>query len=218
MTLTSPKTAARTDPRRSLWQWALALGVWSFLVARGYLSQIDQCLLDGIAAIHSSTLDGLMRGVTFFGSSPWTILALVGLGGWAFRQGGLRAAGILVGAFLVGGVLEVVLRFLVPHWRPDAPTIPASMNLSTRFELSGFPSGHAFRSAFVFGGLVQRLKGLPWGKGGRVVCLVMMMLVGFSRVYLNRHWVSDLLGAWLVVLVVLSLARCWQEKFYKCVS
>ncbi len=218
MTLTSPKTAAWTDPRHALWWWALALGVWSFLVARGYLVTTDESFRAWSAAIHSPSLDGLMRRVTFFGSSSWTILALVGLGLWTCRHGGVRAVGVLAGAFLVGGMLEVVLRLVVPHWRPDAPPIPASMDLISRFELSGFPSGHAFRSAFVFGGLIQRLKGVRWGKWGKVACLVMMTLVGFSRVHLNRHWASDVLGAWLVVLVTFSIARCWQKRFYKQVS
>lgn len=198
--------------------WALALGVWSYLVARGHLSQLDQSFLQWMATCRLPTLDWLMRGVTFFGSSPWTILALLGLGVWTFRQGGVRATGILLGAFLVGGLLEVVLRFVVPHWRPDASAIPASMDLISRFELSGFPSGHAFRSGFLFDWFAQQFKGSSRRHVTQVIGVVIIGLVGFSRVYLNRHWASDVLGAWLVGLVALSIARCWQKKFYKHVS
>jgi membrane-associated phospholipid phosphatase len=113
--------------------------------------------------------------------------------------------------------MEVTLRLSIPHWRPDTLTLPASMDLVTRFELAGFPSGHAFRSAFVFGWLGDELKTVHagWARLGRLLCVVMIVLVGFSRLYLNRHWASDVLGSWLVALVAFSIARCWEGGWPK---
>jgi undecaprenyl-diphosphatase len=206
-----------TDPRLRLFGWALALGILSSQVARGHLVFVDQLLAGWMAALRSPALDEPMRVVTFFGGSTWTTLALLGLGALAWRRGGLKAVLILVGAFVVGGLIEIALRLTVPQWRPDTLTLPAAMDPMTRFELAGFPSGHGFRSAFTFGWLIRQRRNADTALAtlGRRIALVMIGLVGVSRLYLNRHWASDILGSWLVVLVALSVARVWEQRFCK---
>lgn len=212
--MTKLQASARTpaNPLTPLVGWALALGALSFLVERGALVSVDHHVASWVATLRSPSLDGSVQLVTFFGGSKWTLLALAGLGVLAWRRRGGPAVLILIGAFAIAALMEVALRLSIPQWRPDALTVPASMDLAMRFELAGFPSGHGFRSAFVFGWLARELKG---SRLSLFVCLVIIGLVGASRLYLNRHWASDVLGGWLVALVALSLARVWEQRFYK---
>jgi len=190
----------------------LALGTLSLLVAQGMLKGMDQQIAAWVLPIHSRYLDGPMQILAWFGGSTWTIAALLGLGALAWRRGGNAGALVLTVTFLAGALLQVLLRLWVSQWRPDAGAIPASMDPFTHFELAGFPSGHAYRSAFLFGWIAREAGGTRWERLLVPGCALMVGLVGITRVYLNRHWASDVLGAWLVVLMMLSLVRWWEER------
>ncbi len=200
---------ASTNSSRSVWIGLAGLSILACLVSFGRLSGVDQMLAASIGRLRAPSLDGLMRAITFFGSAPWTAIALLGIGVWSFRSQGGGATLVLLGVFLIGLVLIVVLRFLVPHWRPDVATVPASMSWVTHARLSSFPSGHGYRSAFVFGWLARQWRGAQ-GRGWRLAAvgsMLLIVLVGISRVYLNRHWSSDVLGSWLLAVIALALAR-----------
>ena len=75
----------------------------------------------------------------------------------------------------------------------------------------GFPSGHVL-SLVVFFGLMIYLVGTAsrrrrrWRVLASLVCLVAVAAVAFSRLYLDKHWLSDLGGGFAVGLAYLLLA------------
>lgn len=196
--------------RKLAWVLSGILAVVSWQVAQGMLVPCDRVVAGWVSALRSlrsPAWDGLMRTVTFFGSSAWAPLALSLLGLWVWRRHGGRAAAASVGAFAIGVGLEIILRLAISQWRPDTMTLPSAMDWHTRFELAGFPSGHAYRSAFGFGWLMAEAGQLRGGGLVRWGSLAMIVAVGFSRLYLNRHWATDVLGGWLVAAVVLLIAQ-----------
>ena len=118
----------------------------------------------------------------------------------------------MVAAFALGLAVTVALRLLIPHWRPDVLVVPSPMGWATRLDLSGFPSGHAYRSAFLFGWLSQELGAKRGGRWGQVTCLGIIGMVGFTRVVLNRHWASDVVGGWLLASCMLVIALAWKPR------
>lgn len=82
-----------------------------------------------------------------------------------------------------------------------------------------FPSGHATSTMVFFGMLTY----FAWQQGkstkakalSSTLYIAIEALVGFSRVYLNVHWLSDILGGyllgafWLTLLIFLS--RCLEK-------
>lgn len=192
-------------------RWALGLlavlVIVSVQVAQGWLVPFDRAVAAWVATVRAPLWDGPIRTITFFGSSGWTWLALIWWGLWAWRRRVLPSALRVVGAFSLGLFLEVVLRLLVSQWRPDTLLVPAVMDWRTRFALAGFTSGHGYRSAFLFGWLMREAGASRWARGIRWGCVVMIVLVGFSRLYLNRHWATDIIGSWLLACVALLLAR-----------
>ena len=214
MTATGLRPTSRgwDNPRRAIVICGVALGLLSYQVAQGHLKLLDQQSAQWVRAWQSPAFDGLMRALTFFGSSVWALAILAALASLAWRRGRRPEVLTFGGAFLLGLFIEGALRLWVAQWRPDTAAIPPALGLIGRMHLAGFPSGHAFRSAFLFGWLGWEL--VAWRSRlagiGQGLCVAMIGLVGISRVYLNRHWATDVLGGWLVACVVLSIAKSWQ--------
>lgn len=193
--------------RRALLLWGAALGGLALQVGRGRFRSVDQHIIAWMDGWHSPTLDILMPAVSFFGSSMWAIAAIAGLAAWLTRQRALIAA-----SFVTGFAFEIILRLIIPHWRPDV-AVPPSMDLFTKFHLTGFPSGHAFRSAFLCGWFAKAAQQQEWSLArlATAICMIVIGLIGVSRVYLHRHWPSDVLGSWLLALMVFAIVRLWEQ-------
>jgi len=188
--------------------WAVALGAWSLLAAAGALAGLDQSVWRWATAHRTAGLDVLLRAVTFFGSSVVTAAALPALAWRTWRRDGRGMALAWLAVFSAGLAVQIVLRFAVGQWRPDAGALPATMSLLARFQLAGFPSGHAYRSAFLFGWLATTLR----SAAARGACVALIVVVGLTRVYLQRHWLSDVAGSWLLALAVFAAWRAWGPR------
>lgn len=75
----------------------------------------------------------------------------------------------------------------------------------------GFPSGHVLSLVVFFGLMVYLIatsskRRRRWRALAGFVCAVPVVIVGFSRLYLDRHWLSDLAGGLAVATAYLLLA------------
>ncbi len=66
-----------------------------------------------------------------------------------------------------------------------------------------FPSGHAMASTVAFGTLA--LYFWPKNKKISISLLIIPLLVGFSRIYLDVHWVSDVFGGFFFGAIWLAI-------------
>jgi undecaprenyl-diphosphatase len=177
---------------------------------------MDRGVSAWVEAVRTPAGDAAARALTFFGSTPWTLAAVAVMGTWWWR-GRRRTLAAFLSAGAAGLAIQAGLRLLVGQWRPDVEAASVPMDLAARYDMAGFTSGHGFRSAFLFGWWGRALwerRAPPlragrawWATAGALGCGLVILAVGATRVYLRRHWVTDVLGAWLVALVVLSLAR-----------
>ncbi|MEO9137982.1 MAG: phosphatase PAP2 family protein [Jatrophihabitans sp.] len=132
---------------------------------------------------------------------PLTFQAIAVLAGvLLWRKGYARLGLFVVLTVLGGGALGTIVKLLVARPRPvvQIPLIHPS-GLS-------FPSGHAL-SSFV-GMAVLVVLGWSIWRARRavlvVVGVVVVTAVGFSRLALGAHYVSDIAGAWFLGLAWLS--------------
>lgn len=145
-------------------------------------------------------------GMAFFGAVTWLgSLEVLGPAAlavlWVSYRRGARWRPLLLslGAIAFG--------LLVSHLkaRYQIPRPPAGLASGLGFS---FPSGHASSSAaawLVLTYVLVREKLVP--RAALAVAALLVLLVGASRVYLDVHWASDVLGGWAVGLAA-GLAGC----------
>ncbi|MEU8785739.1 phosphatase PAP2 family protein [Streptomyces sp. NPDC048637] len=179
----------------------LAFGLLLALVALrwGPLMSVDRALAGVLhrTAVEASGWTRLSRMLSDWLWDPWAMRAVLAGAVVLLVRRGQRLLGVWVAVTaLVGTGLQQVLKAVVGRDRPVWPDPVDSAHYAA------FPSGHAM-SALVAGALVLwllRLGGARplWRRTARTVVVVSVAGVGFTRVYLGVHWLSDVVGGWLL--------------------
>jgi undecaprenyl-diphosphatase len=147
----------------------------------------------------SPTLTGIMIAASFYGG-PVVLIPAALVAAFAFLVHGWHRGALLVvltvaGAALLNWLLKVTFARVRPEAFFDYP-LPASPS---------FPSGHALYAASIFGGLAAlltaRLKHGPLRVTVWAAAVFLIVLVGFSRVYLGVHYPSDVLAGYSIAVI-----------------
>lgn len=137
---------------------------------------------------------------TMLGKSVALFPLLFTVTGWFLLRGKWRAA---CHWFLVVGAAFFCASFfknLFEHARPSGLLNP--------IDSASFPSGHTLLSLVIFGFLACLVaRQLPKEKRSLPYILVglLVAVIGFSRLYLGAHWLTDILGSILLGLAILFL-------------
>ncbi len=215
--LSGPPSPPPAPPARRFALIALAVCVLGFavlciLVTQGMTAVPDRWLL---VALRTPGTPGDPLGPDWLGEF---VLDITNLGGRAvLGLLGLLAAGyltvlrrwralvFLLAALLGGMELGDFFKELFARPRPDV--VPHLARESS----SSFPSGHATYSAIAYVTFAIMLRGLAPGAAGRAyiagAAAFVVLLVGFSRVYLGVHYPSDVLAGWC--LGTAWALACW---------
>ena len=184
----------------------LALSEW---ILEDEAQRLDVAALRWLATHRTPALTQFFLAITALGSWLFvsTLTLILCVAGLFVRA--RRAAATLLIAVLGIPLWVVVLKPLYARPRPDAVAHLAVVDSAS------FPSGHALAAAIFFGttGLIAAQR--TTSELRRVLITVsaglLIVLVGFSRVYLGVHYSSDVLGGVLVgttwSLFVLLAAR-----------
>jgi membrane-associated phospholipid phosphatase len=157
---------------------------------------------------HAGESPGLLRlarNLTDAGGVPvMTALAVVGsLLLWMCGQQRLAACWLLAAA--LGGVANFGAKAIVDRPRPGE----ALRDEAVHERNASFPSGHSMGSAIGYGTLAYVGIVLLRRRASKValtLALVALVLaIGWSRIYLRAHWVSDVVGGYAIGICWLSV-------------
>jgi len=164
----------------------------------------DHPILLFMAAHRSEALDGLFRAVTWLGSLyvlvPFTVLLVVALLYFQKRWEALLLVVGFSGAALWAHLAKALLG------RPRPALVEPVIALPTD---GSFPSAHttqivAFALCVV---LIVRRTWPEWQLTALVVAALLIAVVATSRVYLQVHYPSDVLGGFVLGIGWIALAR-----------
>ena len=125
------------------------------------------------------------------------------------RRLAVWAAVTIAGGALIDVVLKAAVGRARPHFTDPVLIAPGG----------SFPSGHAFTATLAAGIVLLWVLPLlsPRGRvAAWIVAVAVPLAVGVSRVALGVHWVSDVVGGWLLgvaLLAVMSAAfETWRQQ------
>jgi len=162
----------------------------------------DQWFMEIVYSWQGSFADAVFETVTFIGGPlmPFLVAGLAVLLFFVFKK---RIATLyFLGANIINAILVVAFKYFGDRAIPDD-----NMELADVANNYSFPSGHTAFSVMFFGALFWMAPSLSkniWVQlAVRLVCTVLLVLVPLSRIYLYRHYPTDVLGGILLALGVL---------------
>jgi membrane-associated phospholipid phosphatase len=200
--------------RNSLQTWlALALsGVLALFALFAILA--EQVVLDGrnwldrtismeLRQFATSDRTEAVRAVTELGSSWFAAIVCGGILLWLVWQRRFNTAVAIGGIFFAAKLLETGLKLTFERARPSVvPHLQDAGGYS-------FPSGHTMTAVITYGLLAAVLVSQLGGRARYVppvIAAIIILAVGFSRVYLGVHYLTDVLAGTLVAGACLILA------------
>lgn len=123
------------------------------------------------------------------------------IGAWLWREKGLPIAGAVIMSPAISLAIFLAAKRLYKRKRPAGGARLHELTYA-------FPSGHSAASAAVFGTaayVLWREDMIP-PQAAFVLGGLVPFLVGSSRVYLDVHWATDVLGGWSVGALVAALS------------
>ena len=174
--------------------------------AVGAAFYFDETVLTFLRQHQNRGMYNFMRNVSRFGDWPSHVAVGLLLLGTAWIRGSRKWARVFLAmlvAMALAGVAGHVIKRTIPRPRPSVHTEIrwGGPRFSTKYH--SFPSGHVGASTAFFGVLLfaRRRIGL--------VCFSIPILIGFSRMYIGAHYLSDVVCAavlgFLCALVVGTL-------------
>jgi membrane protein DedA with SNARE-associated domain/membrane-associated phospholipid phosphatase len=213
--------------------WALLLITREALHGR-FMGDLDNYIFHFLQNLRTPGADQVMTFVSLFGKQVLLAIVLLASGLWLFWNGYRKAAIHWLVAYVSTVIMTYALKYSTRVERP----------VEIHNDGFSFPSAHVSASLAVLGFLALlvarelpiKRRWIPYTLAG-----ILVVAIGFSRVYLGVHWFSDVLGGasvgllWVtllgiaydrhpapalplkkllaVTLAVLFLAGAWQMEF-----
>jgi undecaprenyl-diphosphatase len=211
-TLQSPGKTPRQRTQQAAWFLSVvAVDLFLLLMAAVCLSgQLyfawDLAVSRAVQSIHWPGMEALMHGVSLagdqvLGSSVLVAAACLVLLALRAR----REAAALLGVVVIGQVLKIGIKQLVRRPRPSPDLVQVLILADEKYS---FPSGHTVHYVVFLGFLwflvLTRLNTPALRCPLLIVFGGMVLLVGLARIYLGAHWLSDVVGGYLLGGAVLA--------------
>jgi membrane-associated phospholipid phosphatase len=173
------------------------------------ITQFDENAMASMSALRQPVLTAVVQFITDLGSyRPVTGLSIVLALVLAYRTRRLLEPVVLLVAVEAGSSLVEVIKIATHRARPPLD----GMLGAPVFDYS-FPSGHTGSSTvlYILGALLLARTETRNALRRPVVAAgcVLGFLIGLSRVYLGYHWLTDVVGAWLLALVLTSIGMAF---------
>jgi undecaprenyl-diphosphatase len=162
-----------------------------------YAYNLDEAILLLIQKLHTPLRDRIMLGITFLGDPLVMLISSLGLAISPLYSNRRRQATILG----IAGVGAILLNCLMKIFFGRAR--PAMWKHIINVGQHSFPSGHAMVSIVIYGftGYILAKQFPEWRFWIYGLTVFLIAAIGFSRLYLGVHWLTDVTAGYATGLV-----------------
>lgn len=168
---------------------------------------IDEAVFQFIVSLRIDFLIKFLEFFTNLGDTEIMVLwTLIVAGVLFFKKHYIYSCGIIL-SIGIAELMSFILKNAIGRARP-----PSDLALIMA-DSASFPSGHTIAAIAFFGFLAYFFYKNTARKFLRItlifICIVIIFLAGFARIYLGVHWPSDVLagymlgGVWLLIIIKL---------------
>ena len=169
--------------------WLLVLFFsWTFLVYRGYLKRIDDKVYNSLKIKEPYIM--IFKTITFLGNTKYFVVMTALL--IAFLEN--KKIALLIAVLLIIDALLVgIFKNFMKRERPNINQLVKEKGYS-------YPSGHTFTSNVFYGFIIFLILISGLSLILKVILTILLfsvvLLIGFSRIFLGVHYFSDVIGAY----------------------
>lgn len=181
--------------------------ILTMFVVSGNADIIDEKVFNSIILIKNKPLSVFLRIITTIGSTVG-VIALLGVTAFIFIKkkifSDFKYVIINVG---LGVILMETIKNIVRRVRPAWKWI-------TQGGFS-FPSGHTISALLLYGTLLLLVYKKVNGKYRKPLIIfftIMIVLIGFSRIYFGVHYLTDVIGGYILGLAILLVSNVFMNK------
>ena len=189
--------------RKSVFYWLI--GILIAAVAMVAAFHFDHAMVNFIAQHQDRLANRMMNKVSYFGNWPEHFavgLFLAGIAWWRGSKKWTRIFLAMLIALALAGLAGRVIKISTGRARPSVKTeeVWKGPRFSSKFH--AFPSGHVAASTAFFAVLCFA----NWRIG--LACLPIPLLIGFSRMYVAAHYLSDVVFAAVLGILCAIFVHC----------
>ena len=196
-----------------VWINIISLLVFIFILIEvfynGFLVRLDQIISSFMPSMQNYFLTNLSIAVSFIFDIKSVIVISLILSAYLWIRLSKKDSMLFISAIILNGGILYVLKELIQRARPLNSLVAES-----RF---AFPSAHASTAIDFFGLLIylasKKSKLRRLRLNALWISIFMILLICFARLYLNVHWLSDVLGGIAIGIFILSGCILIREKF-----
>jgi undecaprenyl-diphosphatase len=189
--------------RATPFYWLICIAIAAIAIAAAFY--FDDSVWNFITHHQNRAVRNFMREVSLFGDWPSHVALGLVLLGFAWVRGSKKWTRILLSmlvAMAIAGLAGVVIKRTISRARPSVKSELrwGGPHFSTKYH--AFPSGHVTASMAFFAVLLLARRRIG------LACLPIPILIGFSRMYIGAHYLSDVVcGAMLGILSALLVVH-----------
>ncbi|RUT35478.1 phosphatase PAP2 family protein [Paenibacillus zeisoli] len=183
----------------------------AYWISDHQIHRFDETVIASVQGLESPGLTTIMKAFTWIGSGiPVAVITLASIVILYFVLRHRSELIFLAALAITSSLLNSVIKRIFKRDRPTLHRIAEANGFS-------FPSGHAMATIALYGGLAFLLWKHAPALIGRILILtaslILILMIGISRIYLGVHYPSDVLGGYLLSTSVLAIFIWYYQRY-----